>query len=73
MRIASGRVKDGKIVVEGVDLEEGSRVTVLAPDGESAFDVTEDERRKLLAAIEEADHGEWASGEQLIDELRSAD
>lgn len=73
MRIASGTVKDGKIVVEGVDFEEGCRVTVLAPDGESAFDVTDEERRKLLAAIDEADRGEWISGEQLLDDLRSAD
>ena len=36
MRIATGRVISGKVVVEGEPLTEGATVTVLAPDGVEA-------------------------------------
>lgn len=71
--IASGRVKDGKVVVEGVELAEGSQVTILAPDGESSFELSEGEQKQLLEAIEQARTGDWIAGQQLLDELRSAE
>ena len=34
MRIATGRVVDGKVIVDGEPLKEGATVTVLTPDNE---------------------------------------
>jgi hypothetical protein len=47
MKITTGIVVDGKVVVEGESLAEGSTVTVVLRDNEEAFELTpaeEDER-----------------------------
>ena len=60
MKIATGRVIDGKVVLDGEPLAEGSLVTVVAMDGGEGFDVAPEDERALLAAIAEADRGEKA-------------
>jgi len=37
MKIATGKVVGGKVIVEGVNLEESTSVTVLAKDDEGGF------------------------------------
>lgn len=69
MRVVTGKVIQGKVVVEGLPLEEGSSVTVLARDGEGTFTLSPDEEAELLLSIGEADRGETISGEELLEEL----
>ncbi len=69
MKIATGKVVDGKVVLEGVSLEEGSSVTVLARDEEGAITLTPEEEAEILLAIAEADRGETVSAEEVLAKL----
>ncbi len=70
MRVATGRIVEGKVVVEGEPWAEGSIVTVVARDDEQAFEVSVDEERALLEAIAQADRGQVVSWEVLRERLR---
>jgi hypothetical protein len=65
MKIATGRVVGGKVVVEGAPLEEGTSVTVLAKD-EQGFTLSPEEEAELLLSIAEADRGETISAEEVL-------
>jgi hypothetical protein len=70
MKVATGKVVDGKVVLEGEPLPEGSVVTVLSREDEEGFDLSPEEEAALLAAIAEADRGELISWEELREQLR---
>lgn len=70
MKVVTGKVIAGRIVVEGEPLEEGSTVTVIAPEQDEAFVLDSEAEAALLAAIAEADRGEVITGEQLLSKLR---
>lgn len=70
MKVATGVVVDGKVVVEGETLAEGSIVTVVLRDDEEAFDLTSEEEKELLESIADIERGEFVSGEQLLERLR---
>ena len=72
MRVATGRVIDGKVVLEGEPLAEGSVVTVVASENDGAFDVSPEEERALLEAIAQADRGQVVSWEVLREQLRQS-
>lgn len=69
MKVATGKVVEGKVVVEGVTLEEGSVVTVLAREAEGTFELTPEEEAELLLSIAEADRGETVAGEEVLESL----
>jgi predicted transcriptional regulator len=69
MKIATGKVLGGKVVLEGVTLEEGTSVTVLARDEEGSIDLTPEQEAELLLAIAEADRGELVSAEEVLARL----
>ncbi len=69
MRVTTGKVIEGKVVVEGLPLEEGATVTVLARDSEETFHLTPEEEAELLRSIEEADRGETFSAEEVLASL----
>jgi hypothetical protein len=69
MRIATGKVVGGKVVVEGAPLEEGESVTVLARDSEDGFTLTTEEEAELLLSIAEADRGETVSAEEVLEKI----
>ena len=69
MKVATGKVVGGKVVLEGVALEEGATVTVLAHDDAGGFDLTPDQERELLLSIAEADRGEMVSAEEVLAKL----
>lgn len=73
MKVVTGKVVAGRIVVEGGPLEEGCTVTVLVPDHDEAFVLDSQAEASLLAAIGEADRGEVITGEQLLSKLRERD
>jgi hypothetical protein len=70
MKIITGIVVDGKVVVEGESLAEGSTVTVLLRDNEEAFELTPADEEELLDSIAQIEGGEFVSGEQLLERLR---
>jgi hypothetical protein len=70
MKVVTGKVVAGRIVVEGEPLEEGCTVTVLAPERDEAFVLDPEAEALLLAAIAEGDRGEVITAEQLMDKLR---
>ena len=69
MRVATGKVVAGKIVVEGVPLEEGATVTVIATEDAETFELAPAEEAALLAAIAEADRGELLDAGEIVAEL----
>jgi hypothetical protein len=70
MRVATGTVVGGKVVVEGETLAEGSTVTVLLREDEDGFDLTPEEESELLESIAEIERGEFVTSEPLLERLR---
>jgi hypothetical protein len=70
MQIASGRVVNGQVVVDG-ELPEGAEVTLLALDGEETFQVDAELEAVLLQSIAQGKRGETISAKELLRELRS--
>jgi len=71
MQVFSARVREGAIVPEdGVSLPEGTKVTVIADDGEETFKTTEEEERELLEAVAGVERGETVRAADLLERLR---
>ncbi len=70
MQLATGTVIDGKIVLEGASLPEGTVVTVLARDTDETFELPAQLEVELAASIAEADRGEIVSAAVLFERLR---
>ena len=70
MKVVTGRVVEGKVVLEGEPLAEGSVVTVVAREDDETFEVSLEEERALLEAIAQADRGQVVSWEELREQLR---
>jgi len=70
MKVATGKVVGGKIVLEGEPLAEGSVVTIVAREDDETFEVSPEEEKALLAAIDQAERGEVVSWEELREQLR---
>ena len=69
MKIATGKVVGGKVVIDGAPLEEGMSVTVLARDDENGFTLSPEEEAELLLSIAEADRGDSISAEEVLQRL----
>ena len=70
MKIATGTVVDGKVVLQGEALAEGAVVTVLAREVDEVFTVTADDENQLLAAMAQADRGEVTSWDDIRCDLQ---
>jgi hypothetical protein len=70
MKVTTGTVVDGKVVVEGEALAEGSTVTVVVREDDETFDLTADQEAELLASIAAIERGDFITGEELLDRLR---
>lgn len=70
MQIASGKIIDGRVVVEG-ELPEGADVTLIALDREETFEVTPELEAIILESIEQGRRGDVISADELLAELRS--
>jgi hypothetical protein len=70
MQIASGKIVDGQVVVDG-DLPEGSDVALLALDGEEEFEVGAELEAVRLESIAQGQRGETISAGDLLREMRS--
>ena len=69
MKIITGTVTDGQIVVEGQPFAEGERVTVLGNEANETFRLSSAEKRQLRESIAQADRGEFVDAEELLAEL----
>ncbi len=70
MRIATGKVVDGKLELEGEALEEGVTVTVLVPERDETFELTPEEETALEESLEQAGRGQFVDTKALLRELR---
>ena len=70
MRIASGKVVDGRVELDGT-LPEGASVTVLALEDDETFEADAETEKLLLEAIAQCDRGQTTPLTDLLSELRS--
>lgn len=70
MHVATGTVIDGKIIVEGLSLPEGTVVTVLTPDEEAIVRLPPALERELVEALDEADREAGGAGPEFLESLR---
>lgn len=68
--VATGKVVDGKVEVEGDPLEEGRRVRIFIFD-DSPVSLTEEERRFLLNALADVERGDVVDAFEFLEQLRS--
>jgi hypothetical protein len=70
MQVFSARVQDGTIIPdEGVELPEGSRVTVIAGEADIPFELSPEDEAALAEAIAEAERGDVVTAEELLRRL----
>ncbi len=70
MRVVTGTVIEGKVVLEGVSLPEGTVVTVLTTDSGASVRLPLSLQAELDDALDEADLEDGISGDELLDKLR---
>lgn len=70
MRVASGRVIDGRVELSDSQFPEGAAVTVLLPEADETFEADEETERMLLESIAQCERGETVPLETVLDELR---
>ena len=70
MQIASGKVVNGRVVVDA-ELPEGADVTLIALNDEETFEVTPELEAVLLESIAQGSRGETIPAEELLREMRS--
>ncbi|MES3001083.1 MAG: hypothetical protein V4787_10360 [Pseudomonadota bacterium] len=69
MQFATGTVVDGKVIVQGASLPDGTVVAILARDANEEFDVPADLEAELDASLAEAQRGETISPDELFGRL----
>ncbi len=70
MQIASGKVVNGRVELDG-ELPEGASVTVIARDDDETFEADPATEKMLLDAIAQCERGDTIPLKQLLPELRS--
>lgn len=70
MQVATGTVVEGKVVLEGVSLPEGTVVTVLANDSGATVRLPSALQAELEDALDEADREDGIFGDDLLAKLR---
>lgn len=70
MKMLTAKVIDGRLDVPEGLLEEGTTVTVLVPENDEGFELTDEESAFIRESLAQIGRGEWVDGEELIDEIR---
>ena len=70
MKVATGTVIKGKIVVTDPEIKDGTDVFILTREREQDVRMTAEELAELEAGIAEADQGHMVSGEEFFKNLR---
>lgn len=69
MKISTGKVVSGKVVVEGEPLRDGAKVMVISREGDETFELSPQEEAEVLSAMAEADRGGLVDACELIKSL----
>lgn len=70
MKILTTKVVDGRLELPEGELEEGAVVTVLLPEEEEGFELSQEEEARLQESIKQAARGEVIDGWKLLNELK---
>ena len=70
MRVATGTVVSGQVVLDDSAIADGTDVYVLTRDVDDTPALSPEELAELEAGIAEADRGEMVSGEEFFKHLR---
>lgn len=70
MLITTGTVNEGVIRIDTKALPEGTTVTVLAHEGDETFELSPGQEADLLAAIAEAERGEFVNAAEVLQQIR---
>lgn len=70
MKVATGKVVQGKIVVTDPAIKDGTDVFIVTRERDDEDTIGAEELAELEAGIAEADRGEMISGEELFRTLR---
>ena len=70
MQVVTGTVVEGKVILEGASLPDGTVVTALAKNSEATVRLPPALQAEFEEALEEADREEGISGDELLDKLR---
>ena len=70
MRIASGTVRSGHIIVDGEPLPDGSAVTILVREHDETFELDPSAEAELLTSLAEADRGELIPAADVLRAIR---
>ena len=71
MKVATGKIVGGKVILDGADFAEGATVTVLAREDDESFEASPELESALLKAIDEVQRGDAISGESILARLRN--
>lgn len=69
MQVATGTVINGRIILDGVHLSEGARVTVVARGVDESFTLTQGQEDELLQAMAEIERGDFVTLGDLLKSL----
>jgi hypothetical protein len=69
MKMASGKIVGGKVVLDDAVFAEGATVTVLACESDEPFEVTPEMEAALLESMDEAERGDTVSSDDLLSKL----
>ncbi len=70
MRVVTGTVVGGKVVLEGASLPEEAVVTIFAKESEAKVRLPPALQAELEEALDEADREEGISGAELLEKLQ---
>jgi len=70
MRVASGRIVDGRVELTEATLPEGAAVTVLLPEPDETFEADAETEQMLLESIAQCERGETVPFEAVMEKLR---
>jgi len=70
MRVATGTVVSGKVILDDSAIADGTDVYVLTRDVDETPVLSSDELADLQAGIAESDQGDMISGEEFFKHLR---
>ena len=69
MQMASGKVVDGRVELDG-ELPEGASVTVIARDEDETFEADPEIEKMLLDAITQCERGDTVPSKKVLSRLR---
>lgn len=71
VKLVTGKVENGKVVLPEGEFEEGAAVAVLASTADEPVVLTSAEEEALLESLSAIRSGNYISGEDLLHQLRS--